>query len=91
MVDPATVGQYTGLKDKNGKEIYEGDVINWLSIKMDRNGFVEEGHVEFRTEEQAFVVINKFTTKDGRDNVCILIRCTRDLRVVSNIHDNPEL
>lgn len=39
-VDPSTVGQFTCLNDKNGKEIYEGDIWNGIIVKFTDNGFM---------------------------------------------------
>lgn len=90
-VDPSTVGQYTGLKDKNGKEIYEGDIM-FLS---DRGSHKEEVIVEHGLYGWTFYNPKTATFySDGSHTYCAVenYRFMFGTGVcIGNIHDNHEL
>lgn len=56
-VDPKTVGQYTGLKDKNGEEIYEGDILGGNYISADNSMGILPNGWNFHEDEDRFLVI----------------------------------
>lgn len=89
-VEENTVGQFTGLKDKDGQEIYEGDVLSDSAGK----GILH--FVEYDDEEGAFVGLMPELGKDerGRTHSTGLRQwwVNKNFKhVVGNIHDNPEL
>lgn len=77
-VDPNTVGQFTGLHDKNGKEIYEGDILG-----CPEDGYFLNEVVIFA--EGCFMVKDDYTTTP----MCAIDAQYRT--VIGNIHDNPSL
>lgn len=89
-VDPDTVGQYTGLTDKNGKRIFEGYVGRYRQTDgAKRNGapILCIGKVVYNTETASYAV-------DSRDEAgCKYFDYfpIKDFEVIGNIHDNPDL
>lgn len=76
-VETHTIGQFTGLFDKNGKEIYEGDIITF------DNHLQGVSQVEYDYAGLDVVSNNYRTTLRPMLN--------NHIRVIGNIHDNPEL
>jgi uncharacterized phage protein (TIGR01671 family) len=87
-VAPETVGQFTGLTDKNGTKIFEGDIVEghchsrWrhdvqrCEIAYGRDGFEARHHVQCGEEKRYYAYKVLFS---------------KDVVVIGNIHDKPEL
>ena len=87
-VIPETVGQFTGLTDKNGKKIFEGDIVkDFIPFN-----FTIGGKKEF--EENVYVVeycVQKCGFKPFCETDYYGQPIIEECKVIGNIHDNPEL
>ena len=79
-VIPETIGQYTGLTDKNGKKIFEGDIVKCKDY-LEAKPFEFQGYVDFK--DGSFVIVGDFMTHYRWLDY--------EVEIIGNIHDNPEL
>lgn len=87
-VNEKTVGQYTGLTDKNGKRIFEGDIIRTITFGFDCDKFITEIKFGARSGVQGFYLANgRMMFYFGQTDLTVM----DDTAVIGNIHDNPEL
>lgn len=74
-----TVCEYTGLTDKNGRKIFEGDIVKWSGNT--ETYICHWKDASFKIEDRMGNAVK--TTQDAIDYLC--------LEIIGNIHDNPEL
>lgn len=79
-VDPSTVGQFTGLTDKNGKKVFDGDIVRCL-------------YGETFYQNEIIFVEGGFCVRHNHNEYacCAALSEHESIEIIGNIHDNPEL
>lgn len=84
QVIPETVGQFTGLTDKNGKNIFEGDIIQGTIVSAWNKALIR---CEVVYNKDGFISVERTRNQHRVHKV----KFAKDIEVIGNIHDNPEL
>ena len=74
-VDYKTIGQFTGLIDNNGNDIFEGDIVDYISSDVIGNPQTGTIIVEAMSDYDTMIYLNH----------------SNEVKIIGNIHDNPEL
>lgn len=99
-VIPETVGQYTGLTDKNGKKIFEGDIAKYNTIAANERtvyGIIKyrSTYEQYRSHNPCGYIIdwqkNNSTGRTLREDLPFWCDSMSNMEVIGNIHANPEL
>lgn len=87
--------QYTGLKDKNGREIYEGDILTSVEYPFQDEGkYNYHGVIEWIDEEASFYMTKRLANPEKRgmsNGISQPIESIEEFEVIGNIYENPEL
>ena len=84
-INPSTLGQYTGLTDKNGKRIFEGDIVK-AQDEILGSPFCDGMNGKVVYDEAAYFI----ELKDPMNSQWLYDECAV-YEIIGNIHDNPEL
>ena len=97
FVIPETIGQFTGLLDKHGKKIFEGDIVckRDLTFNLRYEGVVVYnsaiGCFRIHSESKGTTMRMGFEASDVYEDGQCTVPVKYDYEVIGNIHDNPEL